>query len=65
MLVDVLDVEVIRTKIEHIALVVLLDVFLCAEGVQDAFPSPEKTLEIGSLILERRRHEVLVRVLSH
>lgn len=33
MLVDVLDIEFVRTKIENIALIVLLDIFLCAEGI--------------------------------
>lgn len=51
MLIDILDIEFIRTKIKHIALIVLLDVLIRAKGVQDAFPSPEKSLEIGSLIL--------------
>ena len=51
MLIDILDIEFIRTKIKHIALIVLLDVLVRAKGVHDAFSFPEKSLEIGSLIL--------------
>ena len=65
MLIDVLDIEVIRSEIEHIALIVLFNVLIWTKGVQYAFSPSEKTLEIGSLILELGRGKALVRVLSH
>ncbi len=45
MLIDVLYIEVVRTKIEHIALIVLFNVFIWAEGVQDTFSPSEESLE--------------------
>lgn len=65
MLIDVLYIEVVRTKIEHIALIVLFNVFIWAEGVQDTFSPSEESLEIRSLIFELGSGKALVRVLSH
>ena len=65
MLIDVLYIEVVRTKIEHITLIVLFNILIWAEGVQDTFSPSEDSLEIRSLIFELGSGKALVRVLSH
>ena len=65
MLIDVLYIEVVRTKIEHITLIVLFNVLIWAEGVQDTFSPSKESLEIRSLIFELGSGKALVRVLSH
>ena len=37
MLIDVLYIEIVRSEIEHIALIVLFNVLVWAERIQDTF----------------------------
>ena len=67
--VDILDIEVIRTKVEHITLVVCLHVLGVTEGSIDRLTPAEQALKVGSLIPQGRRGclllmEILL-VLSH
>lgn len=41
MLIDVLYIEVVGTEIEHIALIVLFNILVWAEGLQYTFSSSE------------------------
>ena len=50
MLIDVLDVELFGTEVEHVTLIVHPDVFGVFEGFQDVLARPQERLEIGRLV---------------
>ena len=52
MLVDILYVEIVSPEVEHIALVVVFDIFLFVESLEERLARAEEPLEVRRAVLE-------------